>query len=71
MEENQINVEFEPDDKALLERKTVCKNGTLLCGPCKRELMVAIENYQEHHLNKKDIQLQIAKEIIKDLSNRN
>jgi tryptophanyl-tRNA synthetase len=62
---------FEPDDKALLERKTVCKNGTLLCGPCKRELMVAIENYQEHHLNKKDIQLKIAKEIIKDLSNRN
>lgn len=58
---------FESDDKALKERENVCRNGTLLCGPCKSQLLEAISNYQEKHLNKKDILLPIAKEIVTNL----
>jgi tryptophanyl-tRNA synthetase len=55
---------FEPDDKALKERETVCKNGLLLCGPCKNDLLTAIQEYQEKHVNKKDIMLPVAKELV-------
>jgi tryptophanyl-tRNA synthetase len=49
---------FEKDDKKLLERETLCKTGTLMCGDCKKELAervtVFLIDFQEKRNKAKD-----------------
>ncbi len=56
---------FEPDDKALSERESKCRNGELLCGYCKKDLKAAIDEFQKDHLEKKEQMIELAVEVIK------
>ncbi len=58
---------FEKINENLDERKLSCLNGSLLCGPCKNDLLDAIKEYQERHINEKDKQLPLAKELVQQL----
>ena len=59
---------FESKDKDLIERNSSCQNGTLLCGPCKQDLIIAIKEYQDQHNNKKDLLHSTAKDIVNSLN---
>ncbi|ASJ09803.1 tryptophan--tRNA ligase [Thermococcus sp. P6] len=53
---------FEPDDKALLERYHACKNGELLCGQCKRDLIKRVQEFlREHQRKRKEAEKKIEK----------
>lgn len=45
---------FEPDDTALSERKSACRSGDLLCGPCKQELAERLVKYVTAHQRKRE-----------------
>lgn len=54
---------FEPSDDDLEQRAMMCREGSLLCGPCKKELVTEIEEFREIHLYKKSNAMTIAREI--------
>ncbi len=58
---------FEEDDNSLVEREQQCRSGELLCGPCKKQLIVRIEDYRRDHLEKKENLREQAKEIVLSL----
>ncbi len=58
---------FEEDDDLLKEREQQCRSGELLCGPCKKQLIVKIEDYRADHLEKKESLFDQAKEIVLSL----
>lgn len=40
---------FEEDDGKLLERYNACRNGSLMCGDCKKELVPRVTSFLEKH----------------------
>ncbi|MHA2168873.1 MAG: tryptophan--tRNA ligase [Candidatus Kariarchaeaceae archaeon] len=57
---------FEEDDILLEDRKQRCRSGELLCGPCKRDLKGAIEEFRSNHLEKKSQMIELAVETVKN-----
>ncbi|WP_200956769.1 tryptophan--tRNA ligase [Thermococcus barophilus] len=49
-----LEIFFEPDDKALLERYHACKSGALLCGECKRYLIKKVQEFLKEHQNRRE-----------------
>lgn len=45
---------FEPDDKKLAERETLCRSGGVLCGECKKELAERINRFLAEHQRKRE-----------------
>jgi tryptophanyl-tRNA synthetase len=45
---------FEEDDKKLMEREHRCKSGEMLCGECKNDLVVRLNNFLEEHRKKRE-----------------
>lgn len=57
-----LEIFFEPDYKALLERYTKCKSGELLCGECKRYLIEKVQAFlKEHQRRRKEAKETIEK----------
>ncbi|ASI99373.1 tryptophan--tRNA ligase [Thermococcus celer] len=53
---------FEPDDKKLMERYHACKNGELLCGQCKRDLIKRVQDFlREHQRRRKEAEKKVEK----------
>ncbi|MHA2248864.1 MAG: tryptophan--tRNA ligase [Candidatus Kariarchaeaceae archaeon] len=57
---------FENDESALKDRKEQCRSGELLCGPCKRDLKAAIEEFRANHLEKKKQMIELATLAVKN-----
>lgn len=58
---------FEEDDEALAERKKACKNGTLMCGECKKQLAERVAKFLEKHQKKREqAKKQLDEFIVKD-----
>ncbi len=49
-----LEIFFEPDDKALLERYHACKSGALLCGECKRYLIKKVQEFLKEHQKRRE-----------------
>jgi tryptophanyl-tRNA synthetase len=45
---------FEEDDKQLAERERLCRNGELLCGECKTDLIERVNKFLEEHRRKRE-----------------
>ena len=45
---------FEPDDNKLREIENKCKNGELLCGDCKEDLILRINKFLKEHRKKRE-----------------
>ncbi|HIP89893.1 MAG TPA: tryptophan--tRNA ligase [Thermococcus paralvinellae] len=57
-----LEIFFEPDDKALLERYHACKGGSLTCGECKRYLIGKVQEFlKEHQKRRKKAKDEIEK----------
>ncbi len=57
-----LEIFFEPDDKKLMERYRACKNGELLCGQCKRELIERVQAFlKEHQKKRKEAEKKVEK----------
>lgn len=56
------NFLFEPNDQKLKEKYEACKNGSLMCGECKKELSEKINKFLANHQQ----QRQKAKEKLED-----
>ena len=57
---------FTEDDKDLTKREQDCKSGKILCGECKRDLHECAFSFIEKHQEKKQIKLDLAKQIIEE-----
>lgn len=49
-----LEIFFEPDDKALLERYHSCKSGALTCGECKRYLIKKVQEFLKEHQKRRE-----------------
>ncbi|AHF81222.1 tryptophanyl-tRNA synthetase [Thermococcus paralvinellae] len=49
-----LEIFFEPDDKALLERYHACKSGALTCGECKRYLIKKVREFLKEHQKRRE-----------------
>ncbi|NJE08408.1 tryptophan--tRNA ligase [Thermococcus sp. M39] len=49
-----LEIFFEPDDKALLERYHACKSGALTCGECKRYLIKKVQEFLKEHQKRRE-----------------
>ncbi len=49
-----LEIFFEPNDKALLERYHACKSGALLCGECKRYLIKKVQKFLKEHQKRRE-----------------
>ncbi|AIF68517.1 tryptophanyl-tRNA synthetase [Palaeococcus pacificus DY20341] len=49
-----LEIFFESDDKALIERYHACKGGELLCGQCKRYLIERVQNFLREHQKRRE-----------------
>jgi tryptophanyl-tRNA synthetase len=59
---------FESEDRLLIKRLLDCKNGKILCGLCKNQLLDSIKEFQQNHLERKNACLTQAKEIVHQIS---
>jgi tryptophanyl-tRNA synthetase len=55
---------FEEDDEKLIETYNDCKNGTLLCGEHKQQVVDMVFSWIKNHRRKKERQLDTAREIL-------
>ncbi len=57
---------FIPEDRELKSLYQDCKNGNLLCGPCKQKLLEKILAFRKDHIKRKRQNLSLAQKIMKE-----
>ncbi len=60
---------FTDNDKELAKRASDCTSGSILCGECKRDLLVCASKFVVNHQQIKETKIDLAKQLVKEGNN--